>query len=154
MSIAFSPDELTEATKDFVGVVVDADYGETPLGMVGRPDIQRRPQLCIQIETEEYEKPQYEWYPPSNKKRTKWAYFIEALAKTGALREIDASGKTVEERMKNFARSLVGMKFRFVEHAKLEGIARPIERLILPEEYFGREEVKEKKVKVEKVTLE
>jgi len=151
---AFSPEEFVEATKDFIGVIVDADYGMEPLGMVGAPGIERRPQLCIKIETDAYEKPQFEWYAPSRVVKTKWHYFIQALAKLGALKDTDSSGRTVEERLKNFARSLIGMKFRWLEVMDLEGVARPISRVLLPEEYLGRVEVKPSEVKMEKVSLE
>ncbi|MCD6148437.1 hypothetical protein J7J18_03635 [bacterium] len=154
-SIAFKPEELKEAKKDFVGQIVAAEYGEAPLGMEGRPDIPRRKQLAIQIRTDEYEKDQFEWYPPSDKKLTKWAYFIEALAKTGALKDIRIEGSTDDERMQSFAKSLVGMKFRFVEYTDLPVIVKgkTIE-CILPEEYYGKSEVpKETEVKTEKVEL-
>jgi len=140
--VAFSPDELKDAVKDFVGTIVDADYGIEPLGIKGRADIKRREQLCIQIRTDAYEKDQFEWVAPSNKKKTKWAYFIEALAKTGALRDIEISGDTDEERMKSFANSLIGMKFRWMQIQGLESIAKGREiEMLLPEEYYGREEV-------------
>jgi len=153
MSIAFSPEELVDVAKDFTGVIIDADYGLEPLGIKGRPDIERRPQLCIKIETEEYEKPQYEWYAPSNRKKTKWAYFIESLAETGALRDIDVSGETDEERMKSFAKSLIGMKFHFVQ-VEVEIIGGRKTTCILPDEYFGREEAEPiKEIRTEEVEL-
>ena len=140
-SIVFAPDEAVEATKDFVGHIVDAEYGLSPLGMSGRGDIEQRPQLCIQIRTEAYEKDQYEWFAPSKVLLTKWIYFIQALDTTGALKETNSSGKNSAEKMKNFSKSLVGMNFRWLERMNLEAVATPIKRLLLPEEYLGRIEV-------------
>ena len=144
MSIAFEPDKLKDAKKDFVGQIVDAEYAENPLGMEGRPDIARRAQLAIQITTDEYEKDQFEWYPPTDKKLTKWAYFLEALAKCGAMKDVDVKGKTDAERMASFAKSLIGMKFRFVEYTNLPCIVREKTlEIILPEEYKGKAPVED-----------
>jgi len=155
MSIAFSPDKLVEAKKDFRGTIVDAEYGVEPFGLKGRPDIARREQLAIKIRTDAYEKDQYEWYPPSDKKLTKWAYFIEALAQCGALKDIVVKGETDEERMQSFARSLIGMEFRFVEKTGLQSIARGKElEIILPVEYYGKKEVSPvKEIREESVEL-
>lgn len=140
--IAFSPDKLVEAKKDFRGFIVDAEYALEPFGFKGRPDIERRPQMAIKIRTEEYEKDQLEWFPPSNKQLTKWAYLIAALAETGAMRDIVVKGETDEERMQSFTKSLIGMECRFVEKTGLESIAkgRKLE-LILPTEYYGKKDV-------------
>ena len=153
-SIAFTPEEMVEATKDFVGVIVNAEYGTSPLGMVGRADIEARAQLAIQISTPTYEKTQYEWFAPSKVILTKWSYFIGALNKCGALKITNTAGATADEKMKNFAASLIGLKFRWLERMKLEGAARPIERLLLPEEYLGKEEVvKPQKIETEDVVI-
>jgi len=138
MSIAFRPEELREAKRSFRGVIVDYDYGETPFGFTGRPDILRRPQLCVKIESEQYEKPQYEWYVPTDKKKTKWAYFIEALAKTGALREIlPVKGATDEERIRDFGSKLVGMEFDW-EEIEVELLGGKKTWLLLPVKYYGK----------------
>ena len=133
---------------------MNAEYGTSPLGMVGRADIEARPQLAIQIRTPTYEKDQFEWFAPSKVKLTKWIYFIEALSKTGALKITNTAGATADEKLKNFAASLIGLKFRFLERMKLEGVARPIDRLLLPEEYLGKEVIeKSQKIETEEVKI-
>lgn len=122
--------------------------------MTGRADIEQRAQLCIQIRTEAYEKDQYEWFAPSKVKLTKWIYFLEALNKTGALKVTNSSGKTAADKMKNFAKSLIGMNFRWLERMNLEAVATPIKRLLLPEEYLGKVEVqKAEEIETEEVDL-
>lgn len=141
--IAFKQEELKDAKKDFVGQIIATDYAENPFGMVGAAEIKRTgPVLCIQIRTEAYEKDQYEWYPPSDKKMTKWAYFLETLTKVGAMHDITISGTNDEERMKSFAKSLIGMKARFIEMGfesmvKIAGEPKKFD-LIVMEEYLGR----------------
>jgi len=140
--IVFSPDKLSEAKKDFRGVIVEAEYGLEPFGYKGKVDIQRREQLAVKIRTDAYEKDQLEWFPPSDKKLTKWAYLIEALANTGALRDVVIKGESDEERMQSFAKSLVGMEFRFMEKTGLPSITKGRElEIILPVEYHGKKEV-------------
>ncbi len=78
--IVFKPDELKDATKDFEGQIIEAEYSDTPFGFEGRDDIERRKQLAIKIRTEAYEKEQFEWYPPNDKKLTKSA---QAVGVTG-----------------------------------------------------------------------
>ncbi len=154
MSIAFKPEEFKDVKKEFHGVIVDADYGEKPFGMEGRPDIPKRPQLAIKISTPDYDKDQYEWYVPSNRKLTKWAYFIEALAKTGAINDIKVEGKTDEERIKSFAESLIGMEFDFAEYSNLPCIVKnkTIE-VILPTAYYGKKGVEEARTGVKTETI-
>ena len=98
----------------------------------------------------------YRWYAPTKVNKTKWMYFIAALNKCGALKEIDHSGKTPAEQMMSFAKSLVGMKFRFLEHGNLESAGQnPIARLLLPEEYLGKVEiVQPEKIETEEVKIE
>jgi len=72
MAIAFRDEEFGEALKDFVGQIVATDYAEEPFDMKGAPGITRKGKvLCIKIKTDVYDKEQYEWYPPSNVKKTK-----------------------------------------------------------------------------------
>lgn len=112
--------------------------------------------MCIQIRTEAYEKDQLEWFAPSKVKLTKWHYFLVALNKTGALKDTDSSGDSVAAKMKNFAESLVGMNFRWLERSKLESAgSTPLSRLLLPEEYIGKVEVvKPEKIETEDVVLD
>lgn len=154
--IAFSPDQGVDATKDFVGYIADAEYGIDPLGMVGKAEFEKRAQLAIQIRTEAYEKDQYEWYAPTKVNKTKWMYYIDALNKCGALKETDSSGKNVDEKMANFAKSLVGMNFQWLEKGNLEGAGQQdIKRLLLPEQYLGKVEIEEPvKIETEEVTIE
>jgi len=156
-SIAFKDEEFGEALKDFVGQIVATDYADEPFGMKGAPGIQKRGKvLCIQIKTEVYEKPQYEWYPPSAVKKTKWQYFIEALNATGAMKEIVTGGTNDSERMKNFAQSLLGMKFRFQEQeceslVKEKGMVKKF-NMTLPVEYLGKSAI-EKAVEVRQTQI-
>ena len=70
--IAFKPEEATEALKEFIGQIVEVDYSEKPFDFEGAPGIVRKGKvLGIQIATDAYDKPQYEWYPPSRVKKTK-----------------------------------------------------------------------------------
>lgn len=141
--IAFKPEDFGDALKDYEGQIVSTDYAEEPFGMKGAPEIKRAGKvLCVQIKTEVYEKPQYEWYPPSRVKKTKYAFFIEALVETGAMKDIVMGGNTDDERMKSFANSLLGMKFRFQEQeheslVKIGGVPKKF-NVMLPVEYFGR----------------
>ena len=155
IGIVFTPGEAVEATKDFEGYICDAEYGMNPLGMTGRPDIEQRAQLCIQIRTEAYEKDQYEWFAPSKVQLTKWHYFLVAMDKSGGLKETNSDGKTAEEKMSNFAKSLIGMNFRWLERTKLESAgSTPLKRLLLPEEYLGKVEVvKAEEIESEEVKL-
>jgi len=134
MSIAFKPDELKDIKKEFRGVVVKAEYVENPRF--------KGYQLHVEISTDAYELNQHEWYPPSNKKLTKWAYFIDALAECGALRHIEVKGETDEERMKSFAESLLGMEFDWVEYGELPTIAKKNIEVLLPVAYYGKKEIK------------
>jgi len=155
-AIAFAPEEGVDATKDFVGYIVDAEYGTDPLGMIGKVEYEKRPQLCIAIRTAEYEKDQYEWYAPSRVNLTKWMYFVGAMNTCGALKETDSSGKNAAEKMTTFAKSLHGMNFRWLEHANLESAGQtPIARLLLPSEYLGKVEIEEAvEIETEEVVLE
>jgi len=142
IKVAFAPDKLVNAVKDFRGVIVDAQYGLEPFGFKGKVGIERREQLAIKIRTDAYEKEQIEWFPPSDKKLTKWAYMIEALASNGALRDVVVKGETNEERMQSFAKSLVGMEFRWLERTGLDSIAKGKKiDLLVPVEYYGRKEI-------------
>jgi len=82
-----------------------------------------------------------------DKQKTKWAHLIEALSKCGAMKDVKYEGNTAEEQMANFAKSLVGMKCRFVEYTDLPAIAKNrdtgkfLMELIVPTEYFGKVEV-------------
>lgn len=146
-SIAFKTEEFGEALKDFVGQIVATDYALEPFGMKGAPDISRKEKvLAIQIQTEAYDKPQYEWYPPTRVKKTKWQYLIEALNQVGAMKDISIAGANDEERMKSFAQSLLGMTFRFQEQecesmVKLKGGGQKKFNLIIPVEYLGKKPI-------------
>jgi len=156
--IAFKTEEFGEALKDFEGQIVAVDYAEEPFGMKGAPGITRAGKvLCVQVRTEVYEKPQYEWYrkrlalflhnPPSRVKKTKWAYLIEALNEVGAMKDVSMGGKTDDERMKSFAQSLLGMRFRFQELeceslVKESGVPKKF-NIMLPVEYLGRKAIEE-----------
>lgn len=154
MGVVFKPEELKEAIKEFRGVIVDADYGDTPFGLQGRPDIERRKQLAIKIVSDEYDKPQYEWYVPTNRKKTKWAYFIEALAKTGALKDVVITGSTDEERIMSFAKSLIGMEFYWVEQEVELLVKGKTTTVLLPEVYYGKKQIEPvSEIKTEKVEL-
>jgi len=154
--VAYRPEDFRDAIKEFRGVIVDADYGLEPLGMTGAPEIEaKREQLCIKIDSPSYDKSQYEWYAPSSVKKTRWAYFIEALAKCGALVDISISGETEEERLKSFAKALIGMEFDWVELTGLEIVVKgKTVDILLPDVYHGRKEIKPvEEVRTEEVEL-
>jgi len=140
--IGFRIEDMREVKKAFRGVIVGAEYGEEPFGMKGRPDIPRRKQLCIKIYTPDYIKPQYEWYVPSNKKKTKWAYLIEGLQNTGALMDMVIVGDTAEEKVRSFADQLIGMEFDW-EEREVEIIARKTTDCLIPVVYYGRKSKEE-----------
>lgn len=149
--VAFRVEELKEVKKAFRGVIVDTDYADEPFGMKGRPDIPRRKQLCIKIYTPDYTKPQYEWYVPTNKKKTKWAYLIEGLQMTGALNDMTIVGDTPEQKIKSFADQLIGMEFDW-EEREVEIIAGRAVDCLIPVLYYGRkkpEEVEEIRKRLE-----
>lgn len=137
--IAFKTSELKNATKDFRGVIVKAEYLENQR-FSGK-------QLHIEIKTDEYDLNQHEWYAPSDKAGTKWAHFIEALEKSGAMKDCVFEGTDEEEAMQNFAKGLLGMSCRFVEYtdlpslAKNRGTGKYVITAIVPTEYYGKEEV-------------
>jgi len=150
--IAFVPDQLVSATKDFEGIIVIAEYIEN-VRFTGH-------QLHIEIQTEEYDKNQHEWYAPSDKLKTKWAHFINALSTCGAMKDTSFEGETPALQMENFAKSLLGMKCRFVEYTDLPAIAKNRDtgkfeiRAIIPTEYMGKTEVGEiQRESVSQVTL-
>lgn len=148
MSVAFKPEDATDALKEFVGQIVDVDYAEEPFGFKGAPDIQRRGKvLCVKVRTEAYEKDQMEWYPPSKVKKTKWLYLIEALTDNGAIKDVSTAGQTDDERINAFAKSLMGMVFRF-EERQVESLVQEDGKfkkfsLLLPVEYLGKKPIEE-----------
>ena len=106
--------------------------------------------LGIKIQSEEYEKYQYEWFFPSAKAGTRWNWFIEALEKTGAIRDVNVSGSTDEERMQSFCKSLIGMEFHWEEQVRKAMGGRETD-VLLPTVYFGKKKVEGeiREVKVE-----
>jgi len=159
--IAFTPEEGVDATKEFVGQVIATDYAEEPFGIKGNPSIQRRGKVfAVQIRTDMYEKEQLEWYPPTTVKKTKWLYLIEALHGTGAWKDITLAGKTDDERMLGFARSMLGMKFRWMELVKESLVKEQVPQgttiqrgfnpgfrkfsVLLPVEYLGKTPIEPK----------
>ena len=146
MSIAFHPDEFTDSAREFRGQIVRAEY-KTPWTKENSPFAEESPD-CVRIEivTEQYSKPQYEWYPPTRLTKTKWYYFIKALYDTGAMNDIKIEGNTDDERVWSLCKQLIGMEFYWKEFTNLEGFRkdRPITRLLLPVEYLGKAEIKRK----------
>jgi hypothetical protein len=158
VSIAFKPEEATDALKEFVGQVIATDYSETPFGMRGAPEFERKGKVfAVQIKTTVYDKPQYEWYPPSRVKKTKWLYFVEALNQIGAMKDIAVGGADDEERMKNFAKSMLGMVFRWEEReyeslVKVKGGEFKKFNLLTPVEYMGKKSI-EREPEVKQTTI-
>ena len=149
----FDVTKAVESTKEFRGVIVRAEWGESVLGFEGKPEFGGRKQVGIEISTTEYEKPQYEWYASPEtrmRKNTKWFYLMQALTVSGILKELNLSGKTSEDQLNNFAASLVGIDAFWEERANLPGIVRPIDRLLLPTKFFGRADV----TKLQQTTVE
>lgn len=143
-SIAFKPEEARDSIKEYTGQIIATDYSEKPFDMEGSAEIKRAAKvLCLKIKADVYEKEQFEWFPPSKVKKTKWLYFIEALIQTGAMKDISLAGVTDDERMKNFGLSLLGMKFKWEEReceslVKEKGGALKKFNVLLPVEYLGK----------------
>ena len=158
-SIAFKPEEGREALKDYEGQVIEFDYSEKPFGFEGAADIKSRGKVFgIKIQTTVYDKPQFEWYPPSMVKKTKWLNLIEALQGTGAMNDIKVIGSTDEERMKSFGQSMLGMMFKFQEIeceslVKLKGGEAKKYSVLLPVAYLGKKPI-EKAPEVRQATIE
>jgi len=157
MGIAFRSEEFKPIKKEFRGVIVGAEYSEEPFGIKGDPEIAKRmaergvgKKLGIKIQSEEYEKYQYEWFFPSSKAGTRWHWFIEALERTGAIREVSIAGNTDEERMQSFCKSLVGMEFHWEEQVRKAMGGRETD-VLLPTVYYGKKKVEGeiREVKVE-----
>jgi len=152
MSIAFKPEALKEARKEFRGVITASEYGEEPFGIKGAPYIKPQKKLAVQIETDEYEKAQLEWYVPSDKLKTKWAAFIMALKNSGIMKDLpEPTGLTDDEKVANFAKSLIGVEADWAE-IPVEVMGRPSEEekkagkgrhvdCILPTAYYGKKAV-------------
>ena len=69
--IEFEPDKFREAAKEFRGTIVNTDYAMQPFGFEGAPGIERKAKaLGVQIDTPDYDKPQYEWLTPTNVRKT------------------------------------------------------------------------------------
>ena len=142
--IAFTPEEFREAARDFRGVIVRAEYN-TPWTIENSPfaETQKIPQMRIQIRpTDQPIKDQYEWYAPTNIKNTRWYYFIKALNDLGVV--IQPEGNTLEERINDFCKKLIGLEFQWKDHQNLPGLrpGRIIQRLLLPVRFYGKREVK------------
>ena len=153
LSVAFSPDEFKEYSIEFTGVIVRAEFGTpwtiegSPFGEAGGP----RVRIEIMPIDQPYEN-MFEWYPPSDKKPSKWMHFIEALYRTGAQKDLDTKGLTVKEKLENFCKSLVGMKFNWVRYEKLQFGGGKQGRLLVPIEYYGKVDVstvKKEEIKTE-----
>jgi len=143
-AIAFKPEEAREALKEYDGQIIAVDYAEEPFGMAGAPGIERRGKvLCVKIKTDQYDKAQYEWYPPSKVKKTKWIVLLEALTEVGAMKDIKVVGATDEERMLSFADCLLGMKFKWEERefeslVKAQGGGAKKFSVLVPTAYIGK----------------
>jgi hypothetical protein len=86
------------------------------------------------------------WYPPSKVKKTKWIYFIEALNQVGAMKDVSIAGTNDDERMQSFARSLLGMTFKWEERecesmVKVRGGGVKKFDVSLPVEYLGKKPI-------------
>jgi len=143
MSVIFNPQEARESLKEFDGQVIEIDYSLTPFNLSTNESItNKKPQLCLKIQTDIYEKPQYIWLPPSAVKQTKWVEFLSALAATGALAQIKVEGNTDEEKIKNFGQQLIGMKFHLLEKEFTSLVKENNEQkkfsLLVPTTYFGK----------------
>jgi len=161
VSVEFDVSKLKDAVKEFRGYVAKAEYSEAPFGIHGNPAIEEAQKkrgltkkLGVMILTEEYDKPQYEWMYPSDKKGTKWSYFISALSECGAMAKIlpKVAGATVEEKMTSFANAMVNKEFLWCDE-QIETVGERKTRILLPKVFYGEvsaeklvEAVKEVKV--------
>jgi len=158
-SVAWKPEEFEEPRREFRGRIVRAEWGsadpnskhynawvfppEAPEDIRERQA--ERQAYAIRVEIAPIDRPWnniFEWYGLSQYRLTKWFYWIQALNSLKV--PFDASGNTVEERLTNFCKSIVGMEFRWLEYNDLPTVGkRTIKRLLLPVEYFGKFEIGE-----------
>jgi len=161
--MAFFPEEFSPYKKDFVGVIVRAEY-DTEWSREHARFETRYPVLRVMIKSPEYAKPQYEWYGVTDKQKTKWFYFVQflhdALMKSdegrkeyAKLRELLQQTTDKDERARKMAEWLVGTEWRFIEREfEVMGQAKKTE-LIVPLEFKRRVPKEElETIKVETVT--
>lgn len=150
--VAWSDEEEKEYL-EFTGTIVRAEFN-TEWSNSDR--FEGTPQLRIEIETPDYEQNQYAWYPPSDKKGTKWSVFRKALQETGAWKDLEIKGATDVEKLHSLAKSLVGMTFTFEKHMNFPGWGgRIIKNITIPVKYHGRTKLtRPEEVETEKVGLE
>jgi hypothetical protein len=173
--------KFKEGRGEFIGVIINADYGEAPLGIAGRPEFQTlrdgtaRKQIAFEIKVIsglETEKTQKQLLAPSDVKYSKMYYWVRALNETGAVKDVEVKGLTEDEKWLSFAKSHIGMQFRFEEKVDLEGVGYETDatgkplfdehgrrvkrkiRMLVPVEYFGKVNLEEleKKVETEKIS--
>jgi hypothetical protein len=157
--VAFKPEEFEEPRREFRGRVLRAEWGcADPSNPYYNPwvfppeapeDVRERQAerqaYAMRVEIMPIDKPWnnlYEWYTISKYRQSKWWYLIQALSSLKV--PIEAEGNTLEERLNNFCKSLVGCEFQWLEHTDLPTVGRRlIKRLLLPVQYFGKFEVAE-----------
>lgn len=172
--VEFDHTKAVEATGTkgvFVGTIIDA------VAKLSDPKdgIDQSWQLEVHIQAESREgkpvewKPVREWYAYANIDGSaikgigsKWMNLMERLASTNAMKDISKAGSTTQEMMANFAKSLIGMNFKFEEfvnypkgvhindYLQARAAGKPIlpkdakdvtKSIILPLEYNGRKSV-------------
>jgi hypothetical protein len=157
--VAWRPEEFEEPRREFRGRIVRAEWGSADpqskyfnqwvFPPEAPPDVRERQverqAYSIRIEIMPVDKSWnniYEWYGLSRIRLSKWWYWIQALSSLKV--PINVDGNTLEERLDNFCRSLVGMEFKWLEHNDLPTVGKKaIKRLLLPVEYYGKFEVQE-----------
>jgi hypothetical protein len=154
IKVSWSDETDQEAGRDFVGVIVKAEYPYSdPKSQFEGVQIR----FLVRAEQPVYENLQPIWIPPSNKRGTKFVLFRNAIAKDcpQAWREllpaIQAQSDPAKQ-LEAFYTGLVGMKFHFVDKT-FERPNNPKEtmKLCIPVAYLGRGAVTE--VHEEKVAL-
>lgn len=139
---AFKPDEFSDALVSFRGIVSRIEY-DTDWVYAGSPfDRERGKRLRMEIVTEEFKKPQYEWLTPTKSKGTKWEMFIKAMEASGANKDITVRGLTDDEKRVNWANQLLGMDCQWDRKMFASPFKKKQEekelRLTVPVKYFGR----------------
>lgn len=150
--VSWSPAEDKEPGRDFEGVVIEAVYPyQDPSAKF------EGVQLRILIRSNQYEKDQPIWIPPSTGKGTKWVLFRDALATLGVMKTINVrvSG-TNTEKLQDLCKGLLGMKFRWQD----QWVQRPNNpkekmRVTMPVKFIGKEDISAMKAAIttEKVDL-
>jgi hypothetical protein len=154
--ISWSEETDREAGRDFVGIVVKADYPYRDENSKFEGEQMR---ILVRAEEPPYEKLQPIWLPPADSKGTKFQLWRDSLIKNcpqawrEILPKIQQAGPSTTAQIQAFLQGLIGMRFRFVDKT----FPRPgrskemMNPFLVPVEFRGKGEVSE--IQEEKIQL-